>query len=309
MNSLSTPAMMRSSVDLPAPLPPMTPILAPGIEGEVDALEDLALGRDDLAQILHREDVLLGHGARVLAHRRASEAGRRRPRRRSRRRCRGSSVHRSSSVQLVGVTPPESHSVLPLTATAKAVRAGGSFVVGRRAHAIVVALASSVPLQTPSATASSVPRLTFQASAAPAGGRSPPCAMSCHVLVKRREAAQAVGVEGEQQRARGIEDARGGSAQGRGIEQRPGALVGDAEAEREGLDAGVDDAVVHLVVGGDLGAGGDGRRADGGELLERQVIGVERPGVVGRRRRRCRRCGCASCRRRRRSWRAGRAWA
>ncbi len=30
MNSLSTPAMMRSKVDLPAPLPPMTPILAPG---------------------------------------------------------------------------------------------------------------------------------------------------------------------------------------------------------------------------------------------------------------------------------------
>ena len=28
--SLSTPAMMRKSVDLPAPLPPMTPILAPG---------------------------------------------------------------------------------------------------------------------------------------------------------------------------------------------------------------------------------------------------------------------------------------
>ena len=28
--SLSTPAMIRSSVDLPAPLPPRTPIFAPG---------------------------------------------------------------------------------------------------------------------------------------------------------------------------------------------------------------------------------------------------------------------------------------
>ncbi|MND01511.1 hypothetical protein D3C83_205360 [compost metagenome] len=30
MNSLSTPAMMRSSVDLPDPFRPSTPILAPG---------------------------------------------------------------------------------------------------------------------------------------------------------------------------------------------------------------------------------------------------------------------------------------
>ncbi len=29
-NSVSTPAMMRSSVDLPAPFRPSTPILAPG---------------------------------------------------------------------------------------------------------------------------------------------------------------------------------------------------------------------------------------------------------------------------------------
>ena len=40
--------------------------LGAGIEREIDPLEDLALGRDDLAQVPHREDVFAGHGAKML---------------------------------------------------------------------------------------------------------------------------------------------------------------------------------------------------------------------------------------------------
>ena len=59
--SVSTPAMIRSSVDLPEPFRPSTPILAPGKERQGDVLEDWPLGRNDLAHAVHRVDVL-GHG-------------------------------------------------------------------------------------------------------------------------------------------------------------------------------------------------------------------------------------------------------
>ena len=42
--SLSTPAMMRSSVLLPAPFAPSTPIFAPPVERQPDALQDLCPG-------------------------------------------------------------------------------------------------------------------------------------------------------------------------------------------------------------------------------------------------------------------------
>ena len=56
--------MIFSSVDLPEPFRPSTPILAPGKKRERDVLEDLPLRRHDLADAVHREDVL-GH-ANVL---------------------------------------------------------------------------------------------------------------------------------------------------------------------------------------------------------------------------------------------------
>ena len=57
------PAMMRSSVDLPEPLTPSTPILASGIEGEIDVLQDLLAARIGLGQALHVIDELArGHG-------------------------------------------------------------------------------------------------------------------------------------------------------------------------------------------------------------------------------------------------------
>ena len=61
--SLSTPAMMRSRVDLPAPFDAEHADLGAGIEGEIDALEDLAGGGHDLSEVAHREDVFAGHRA------------------------------------------------------------------------------------------------------------------------------------------------------------------------------------------------------------------------------------------------------
>ena len=41
--------------------------LGAGIEGEMDAFEDLAGGRHDLSQVAHREDVFAGHRAGNIA--------------------------------------------------------------------------------------------------------------------------------------------------------------------------------------------------------------------------------------------------
>ena len=49
MNSVSTPAMIRSSELLPLPLAPITPIFAPGKNASVNVLEHLLVGRVDLA--------------------------------------------------------------------------------------------------------------------------------------------------------------------------------------------------------------------------------------------------------------------
>ena len=40
--------------------------LGPGVERQPDALEDLALGRDDLSQVLHRENELVGHRVWII---------------------------------------------------------------------------------------------------------------------------------------------------------------------------------------------------------------------------------------------------
>ncbi len=61
--SLSTPAMIRRSVDLPAPFKSEDADLGAGEERELDALEDLALRRHDLPQVDHRVDVLVRHRA------------------------------------------------------------------------------------------------------------------------------------------------------------------------------------------------------------------------------------------------------
>ena len=54
--------MMRfSTVDLPEPFRPSTPILAPGKKDNDTLLEDLSLGRHRLGDAVHRKDVL-GHG-------------------------------------------------------------------------------------------------------------------------------------------------------------------------------------------------------------------------------------------------------
>ena len=64
--SLSTPAMIRSSVLLPAPFAPEHADLGAGQERQPDVLEDVLVRRIDLAQALHREDVLVGrHSAPV----------------------------------------------------------------------------------------------------------------------------------------------------------------------------------------------------------------------------------------------------
>ena len=61
---LSMPAMIRSSVLLPEPLRPRTPIFAPGIEREPDIFEDFALA-DLLGQALHLKYVFLCHELRI----------------------------------------------------------------------------------------------------------------------------------------------------------------------------------------------------------------------------------------------------
>ena len=57
--------MMRKSDDLPEPLGPMTPILAPGRN---DSQMPFRISRwgHHLAQVLHREDVLMSHGVRYF---------------------------------------------------------------------------------------------------------------------------------------------------------------------------------------------------------------------------------------------------
>ena len=61
--SFSTPAMIFRSVDLPAPFKPEDADLGARQEREIDALQNLALRRDDLPQIDHRVDVLVCHRA------------------------------------------------------------------------------------------------------------------------------------------------------------------------------------------------------------------------------------------------------
>ena len=61
--SFSTPAMIRRSVDLPAPFESEDADLGARQERELDALQNLPLRRDDLPQIDHRVDVLVCHRA------------------------------------------------------------------------------------------------------------------------------------------------------------------------------------------------------------------------------------------------------
>ena len=63
--SVSSPAMILSSVDLPAPFKPSTPILAPGKEAQGDIAQDDALRGYHLGYPVHRVDVL-GHVAKNL---------------------------------------------------------------------------------------------------------------------------------------------------------------------------------------------------------------------------------------------------
>ena len=58
-DSVSVPAMIRSSVDLPEPFRPSTPIFAPG-KRTARFAEDVAFRRHHLADAIHRVDVL-GH--------------------------------------------------------------------------------------------------------------------------------------------------------------------------------------------------------------------------------------------------------
>ena len=62
--SLSTPAMMRSSVRLAGAVGAEHADLGARVERQADAAQDLPLGRDDLAQVLHRECVFASHRAR-----------------------------------------------------------------------------------------------------------------------------------------------------------------------------------------------------------------------------------------------------
>jgi hypothetical protein len=55
--------MIFSSVDLPEPLRPRTPILAPG-KNEGDVFQDFPLRRNNFAQPMHGEDVL-SHGMKT----------------------------------------------------------------------------------------------------------------------------------------------------------------------------------------------------------------------------------------------------
>ncbi len=74
-NSLSTPAMIRSSVDLPEPLRPEHADLGARKETERDVAQDDALGRHDLADAIHGVDEL-SHGPRAPAPRAGWEKGR-----------------------------------------------------------------------------------------------------------------------------------------------------------------------------------------------------------------------------------------
>ena len=58
--SSSLPAMILSRVDLPAPLAPITPILAPGIHRDVDPSQHFFVGRMDTPEIAHRDDEIDG---------------------------------------------------------------------------------------------------------------------------------------------------------------------------------------------------------------------------------------------------------
>ena len=64
--------MIFSSVDLPEPFRPSTPIFAPGKERQADVAQDDALGRHDLAdpvhgvdELSHRADLTV-EGARII---------------------------------------------------------------------------------------------------------------------------------------------------------------------------------------------------------------------------------------------------
>ena len=85
-----SPAMISSSVDLPAPFAPEHADLGARVHRDVDALEDLAVGRDELLQVPHRDDELglvelrLGHVGRrgyaeVIGVPRSRASGRTRP--------------------------------------------------------------------------------------------------------------------------------------------------------------------------------------------------------------------------------------
>ena len=229
MNSLSTPAMMRSSVDLPAPLPPMTPILAPGIEREVDALEDLALGRDDLAQVLHREDVLLGHGASVLAQCYRHVVA-------------GQTLVQASAVEVrastgrrwcspTAVMPPESHRVVAADGDGEGGARRRCVRRRQRRERDVVAVASKACVETPwrrrrRALATVVPDEP--------GRRWRSAARSMRDVVPRArqeaEAVEAGRVVGDQRRAGRINGARGRRLQRRAVDEDPLALLGAAES-------------------------------------------------------------------------------
>ena len=73
--SLSTPAMIRSRVDLPDAVAAEDADLRAGVERQIDALQDLLVGRVNPPEVLHRVDVLVRHGGGSLAGPRA--AGRR----------------------------------------------------------------------------------------------------------------------------------------------------------------------------------------------------------------------------------------
>ena len=58
MKSSTSPAMILSSVDLPAPFRPTTPILAPGKNDSEMSFENLLAPRIGLGELVHVIDVL-----------------------------------------------------------------------------------------------------------------------------------------------------------------------------------------------------------------------------------------------------------
>ena len=72
--SVSTPAMIFSTVDLPAPFRPSRPIFAPG-KKDRKCPDDLPLGRDHLGHAVHGVDVLRGHAVSVGAALRPTRHG------------------------------------------------------------------------------------------------------------------------------------------------------------------------------------------------------------------------------------------